>query len=95
MDPLTLILTFIAGQTGVSMPVLLGYVGILVAAANMISRWIPDDATGVLNVVRQICKFIGMNVSSRISSGVTLNDAAKVTMSFPEAQAKIDDIKAA
>lgn len=93
MDPLTIVLTFIASKTGVSMPVLLGYVGLLVALANAISRWIPDDATGWIGTVRTICKFIGINVSSRLTNGQTVNDVAKAAASFPEVQAKITDAK--
>lgn len=91
MDPLTLIVTTIAGWLGTTPTIVLGYIGLIVAIANAISRWVPDDATGALGVIRSICKFIGINVNSRITSGTTVNDVVKTAASFPEVQAKLAD----
>lgn len=93
MDPITLIVTTLAGWLGVTPAIILGYIGVLVAAANVISRLIPDDATGWLHVVRMITKFIGVNVTNRVTSGVTQTDVNKALFRIPQIQSKVDDGK--
>lgn len=54
--------------------------GVLVSVCNLLSRWIPDDAVGTLKWVRLVAKFIGMNVPSRITKGITINDVARAVV---------------
>lgn len=56
---------------------LLAWILVLCTVANIIGRIIPDDATGVLGAVRDVCKALGLYVANRVSSGVTVNDVAK------------------
>jgi hypothetical protein len=45
--------------------------------SQVIGRLIPDDATGLLGVIRQISKVLGLYVSNRVSSGVSVNDVTR------------------
>ena len=74
MDIVSLALAYIATQTGIAPATLVLWLGLLVSAANVTSRLIPDDAVGWLGVMRKIAKIIGMYVSNRVTSGVTAND---------------------
>ncbi len=59
-------------------PILFPFIlAVIVAAANLIGRAIPDDATGFLGVIRKIAKVAGLYLSNRISSGVSVNAVVK------------------
>jgi hypothetical protein len=47
---------------------------------QMITRIIPDDATGWKCVVRKICAVIGLYVAHRVTSGVSTADVARDVM---------------
>lgn len=42
--------------------------------SNIIARAIPDDTEGFLGGVRNVCKVLGMYVSNRVQSGVSVNE---------------------
>lgn len=72
-DPITII----AGWLGIDPASLLALIPIFVIIFNTIARLIPDDSTGFLGVVEKIAKVLGVYVSNRVSSGMSLNDIAK------------------
>lgn len=53
-----------------------------VLAARLVARFIPDDKTGFLGLVRKVSRVVGLDLSNRISSGVSQNDVAKATMTI-------------
>jgi hypothetical protein len=65
-----------AGINPMLIPFILAFV---VAAANLIGRLIPDDATGFLGVIRKIAKVVGLYLSNRISSGVSVNAVTRAS----------------
>lgn len=77
------ILAIVASYIGVSVPTLV----FLMFAANQIakfgSRIIPNDATGFWAVLRNICAVVGVDPSSRITAGVTVQDQAKAALTPP------------
>jgi hypothetical protein len=62
------------GLSGLTLLVVLFFVS---KACNLVARLIPEDATGWKATVRKACKVIGLYVSSRVSSGVSVQDVAK------------------
>jgi hypothetical protein len=72
------ILTTVAGALGISPITLVLLLGVVVAVCNLVGKLIPDDATGTLGLVRKVCKVLGLYISTRITSGVTVNDTARV-----------------
>jgi hypothetical protein len=62
------------GLTGVTLFVIL-----LVTSkvCNLVARLIPEDATGFKAIIRKVCKVVGLYVSSRVSSGVSVQDVAQ------------------
>lgn len=83
----------IAGWLHMTPSTLLAVIVAVIKAADVLARLIPSDATGWLAAVRKVCVFVGIHVSPRVTSGVTSTDVAKATLSFPEAQAKVDEAK--
>ena len=71
------IVLLIAAWLGISPVTLIVMLPASVAVANVVTRVIPDDATGVLRLVRLATKFIGLYAANRVTSGVTVNDVAK------------------
>lgn len=72
MDPITQL-----GQAfGLTDTHLLVALLVLSILFNVLGRLIPDDATGVLGVVRKISKILGLYVSNRLSSQTTVNEVA-------------------
>jgi hypothetical protein len=67
---------------------LLLFLFLLVKGANVTARLIPDDATGWQGTVRKIAALIGLYVSSRVTSGVTVTDAAKAAIGAAPAEVK-------
>ncbi len=62
---------------------------VVTTAANVGARLIPNDATGALGVLRKICSIVGVYVSSRVTSGVTLNDVASAAAATPAVAANV------
>lgn len=56
-------------------------VTILVTACNLIGRVIPDDKTGVLGMIRDVCKLLGVYAPNRVTSGISVNDVARSVVS--------------
>jgi hypothetical protein len=80
----------IAKQLGIAPSTLAVLIFLAIKGADALARYIPSDATGWLGAVRKICKFIGINVSNRITSGVTATDAARVSLGLAPVDAKVD-----
>jgi hypothetical protein len=72
------VVNYVAGALGISPVTLVLLLGTVVAVCNLVGKLIPDDATGTLGLVRKVCKVLGLYISSRITSGVTVNDTARV-----------------
>lgn len=85
----------LARLLGINPATLVLLLWIIVQAANVGARLIPNDATGYLGVLRKICALIGLYVSSRITSGVTVNDTAKAVIETPVTarQVEVDGAK--
>ena len=95
MDPFQILMPLISQLIGVEPATLLLYITMVITIANLLGRAIPDDKTGVLGVVRDVCKVLGLYLSNRVSSGVTTNDVAKHTLGIELPEKKIDAINAA
>ena len=65
------------------------YIFLISTFARAISRRIPDDATGALAVLRVICKVLGVEVESRLTSDVTVKDVAKAAAETPPIEQKV------
>lgn len=74
----------VAQMLGIEPATALLLVGIIIAVSNLAGRLIPDDKTGVLGMIRTICKFIGLYASNRVASGLTVNEIAKTTVPIIE-----------
>ncbi len=74
----------LAAFLGVDPATALFFVTVLVVTANLVSKFIPDDKTGVLGLIRKITTFIGIAASNRISAGLTVNEIAKTTVPIIE-----------
>lgn len=83
----------IAQMLGLDPATLLLLVGVIVAVGNLLGRLIPDDATGVLGIVRKISKFVGLYASNRVSSGLSVNQVARqVLPEVEEVNRKVDSV---
>lgn len=92
---LTQFVPSIAAYFHMSASDLLALIALLGMAANVTTRLIPNDATGFLGGVRKIAAVIGLYVPSRITSGVTVTDAATAAYNTPPIGSKADAIAAA
>lgn len=45
--------------------------------SGLIGRLIPDDEKGILGLIRDCAKILGLYASNRITSGVTVNQVAE------------------
>lgn len=72
------IVNSVAGLLGISPITFVLLLGVVVAVCNLVGKLIPDDATGALGVLRQVCKVLGLYISTRITTGVSVNDTARV-----------------
>lgn len=70
----------IAQMLGIEPATALLGVGLIVTAANIAGRLIPDDATGALGTIRKAAKFIGLVVPNRIARGVSVDEVAKAVV---------------
>jgi len=59
-------------------------------AARGIARRIPNDATGFWGFVRQSAAILGVEVQSRVTSGVTVADVAKAALVTPPITGKVE-----
>lgn len=79
MDPVILeqLIPLAAAQLGLAPSTLVFSLMVLGVAARLLSRLIPDDATGWRSVVHKIARFIAVDVSNRITKGVSQTDIAR------------------
>jgi hypothetical protein len=75
--------------TGVPQGTLLLAIIVIMKAANIGARVIPDDATGWEGTLRKVCAIVGAYVPTRITSGVTVNDVAKAAWETPPIPGKV------
>lgn len=66
-----------AAALGLGPDALLFLTLLVVLSARAIGNWIPDDATGLLGLLRKMAKLIGFYVGNRVTSGVSVNDVAR------------------
>lgn len=71
---ITLLLNWLAAQIGVEPAVLVLVGGMIVSFANLTSRLIPDDAIGMLGIMRKVCRVVGLYASNRVTGNVSAND---------------------
>ena len=78
------IMLAICQKLGIDPIAMASLIPLVVIVCNMTGRAIPDTATGFLGVVRKVAKVIGLYVSNRIDSGVSVNTAARIVTGTPE-----------
>lgn len=74
MDPVQ----YIADQLGISQATLALLIPLIILVSNYLSRAIPDDSVGVMGVLNKVFKVLGLYLSSRVTSGVSVDQIAKV-----------------
>lgn len=91
------LIPIVAAKLGMAPSALLFYIGLMLMVARLVSRLIPDDATGWQGVVHKIARFLAVDVSNRITSGVSQTDIARKvigTQVSAAADAQIQDLAA-
>lgn len=91
-DPFT-IMFHLASRYGIDPITMLAILGLVVALSNVIGRLIPDDAVGTLGFIRKVAKAIGLYVSNRVSSGVSVNQVAKAAIGVEQEHPVVDLMK--
>jgi len=79
VDPATLI-PMIAAKLHINPASLVFWLFVLNIAARGLARRIPNDATGFWGFVRQSAAILGVEVQSRVTSGVTVAAVAKASL---------------
>lgn len=74
----------VAAFLGVDPATALFLVTVIVVLANLTSKFIPDDKTGILGAIRKVATFVGIAASNRISAGLTVNEVVKSTVPIVE-----------
>lgn len=95
----------VAQWLGIQPSTALFFLMVIVSGSNVVSRLIPEDATGFLHFVRVVTKFIGLHVTNRVTGNLTLNDAATLILKdqgvavdpakVQQVEQKISDVRAA
>lgn len=62
---------------------LLTFLIVLSMVCQLVTRLIPDDATGWKKYVRMVTAAVGLYASSRVTSGITVADAAREIVKAP------------
>lgn len=88
---LSFIIPIIANGVGVSPSSFLAYLGVIILVARLVSRLIPDDATGPLSIVRKVAAFISVDVSNRLTKGVSQTDVTKKLVGLA-VEKKVEDV---
>lgn len=83
-------LFIIAGWFGLAPSSLIAIVLLVTTLANITARLIPSDATGALGTLRTIAGIVGAYVSSRVTSGVTIEQVASSAAKTPAVAKKLD-----
>lgn len=68
------------GIDGTTLLATLAFVSII---CRLVGNLIPDDKKGWLGVVRNVCQILGLYASNRLTSGVSVNDVARVVADTP------------
>lgn len=66
----------LAGFLNLEPETVLFYMILIATICNVVARLIPDDRTGFLGAVRDVCKFFGVYVQNRITTGQTVTSVA-------------------
>ena len=80
----------VASHFGLAPSTLLLFIAMVHLAAKFGSRIIPNDATGFWAVLRNACAVLGVDPSSRITSGVTVQDVAAQALTTPPITQKVE-----
>lgn len=94
MDLMTF-LPELAARLHVAPASLVFWLFVLSTAARGIARRIPNDATGFWGFVRQSAAILGVEVASRVTTGVTVADVAKASLQVPPIPEKLAEDEAA
>jgi len=86
------LITYLSQLTGLQPATLILLGGVIITVANALSRLIPDDSTGFLGALRLVCKFVGVNVSNRLSGGITVNDVGRALLKTGESKPEVNAI---
>lgn len=76
MNPLDSIADALFNLLGLEGTSLLTVLVAVALVAQLVARLIPDDAGGVLGIVRKIASVLGLYASNRVSSGISLKTIA-------------------
>lgn len=74
---------FLASKFGLSASTMVFLFFCINQGAKVGSRLIPNDATGALAVLRNLCAIVGADPSSRITAGVSVQDVATQVLTPP------------
>lgn len=74
------LIPWLATHLGITPSSLVFYIGLVVMLSKLAARLIPDDSTGWLGIAHKIAKFIAVDVSNRITAGVSQVDLAKAAL---------------
>lgn len=80
----------LARLLGIQPSTLVLLIFIVVQLANVGARLIPNDATGFWGGVRKVCALIGLYVSSRVTSGVSVNDVTDAALKTPVIERRVE-----
>jgi hypothetical protein len=75
-----LILDLAISQFNFDSTELLAVLAIAMFVFRALGNYIPDDATGILGVVRKLAKILGLYVANRVTRGVDANEIAAASM---------------
>lgn len=65
---------------GLDADTLFGLLAFGMLLSQLVAKLIPDDATGILGLVRKIAKVLGAYASNRVKAGVSVNDLSKTIL---------------
>lgn len=71
---------YLVASLGIEPAILMGAFAFLSLGCRLIGKTIPDDATGWKGAARKVCKVVGLYVSNRVTSGVSVTDVSKAVM---------------
>lgn len=75
-----LILDGILRQLGFDGVGLVALYSMLVLGCRLTARIIPDDKAGFLGLIRKVSRVVGLDLSNRITSGVSISDVSKASL---------------
>lgn len=81
---------YLAAHLGLSGSTLVFLFFCINQGAKVVARLIPNDATGFLATLSKLCTIIGADPSSRITSGVSVQDVAAQAFTTPPITEKVE-----